>query len=268
MVRTDKGRSHYLSRNQPDFKKLKKQRRGQWTDRMRLARAFTPSRSWNALKVLSSYYWSRFTRQPVQWGKPISISVEPTTACNLQCPECPSGLRQFSRPTGRLKMDHFQPWIDQLAPHTAYLTFYFQGEPYLNPQFLEMVSYARQKGIYTSTSTNAHFLDEKTAEQTVRSGLDRLIISIDGTTQEVYEQYRRAGQLDKVIEGTKQIVAARRRLKSKTPHLIFQFLVVKPNEHQIDEVYRLAKELGVDEVKLKTAQVYDYRTWQLVNPNG
>lgn len=227
-------------------------------DKAALIRAFTPRRSWNAVKVLSSYYWSRITRKPIQWGKPISLSIEPTTACNLQCPECPSGLRQFSRPTGRLRMKHFKPWIDQLAPHTAYLTFYFQGEPYLNPDFLDMVAYAKEKGLYTATSTNAHFITQETAEGTVESGLDRLIISIDGTTQEVYEQYRREGQLEKVLEGTKQMVAARKRLKSKSPHLIFQFLVVRPNEHQVEEVYRLAEELGVDEVKLKTAQVYEY----------
>ena len=47
-------------------------------------------------------------------------------------------------------------------------------------------------------------------------------------------------------------------MKSKTPHVVFQFLVVKPNEHQIPEVYKLAEELGVDQVVLKTAQIYDY----------
>ena len=67
------------------------------------------------------------------------------------------------------------------------------------------------------------------------------------------------GQLEKVIEGTKNILYWKKKLKSRTPHVIFQFLVVRPNEHQIEEVYQLAEELGVDEVKLKTAQVYDYK---------
>ena len=44
-----------------------------------------------------------------------------------------------------------------------------------------------------------------------------------------------------------------------TPHIIFQFLVVRPNQHQIAEIYRLASDIGIDEVKLKTAQVYDYK---------
>ena len=139
-----------------------------------------------------------------------------------------------------------------------YLIFYFQGEPYINPKFLEMVQYAHQKGIYTITSTNAHFLNDDNARKTIESGLDRLIISVDGTTQDVYQQYRKEGNLEHVLQGARNIVKWKKQLNSKTPHIIFQFLVVKPNEHQIPEVYRLANEIGVDEVKLKTAQVYDY----------
>ena len=190
---------------------------------------------------------------------PISISVEPTTSCNLRCPECPSGLRSFTRPTGMLQTPLFHSLIDQLAPTLSYLIFYFQGEPFLHPQLLDMVSYAASKKIYTATSTNAHYLTEDAAKKTVESGLDRLIISIDGSTQEVYESYRVGGNLDKVIEGTKNIIKAKRDLKSRTPHVIFQFLVVKPNEHQIDEVKRLGRTLGVDEVACKTAQIYDYK---------
>lgn len=217
-----------------------------------------PGRIWNAIKVLSSYYYSRMSGKAVQWGMPISLSFEPTTSCNLRCPECPSGLRSFTRPTGMLEGDFFKKVIDELSDTLWYLIFYFQGEPYLNPRFLELVKFASSKGIYTATSTNAHYLTEEAARKTIESGLDRLIISIDGTTQEVYEQYRIGGKLEKVIEGTKNIVKWKRQLKSKTPHIIFQFLVVKPNEHQISEVQQLAKELGVDEVGLKTAQVYDF----------
>jgi radical SAM protein with 4Fe4S-binding SPASM domain len=111
-------------------------------------------------------------------------------------------------------------------------------------------------------------VNDKTAKRTVESGLDRMIISIDGTTQEVYEQYRKKGKLDKVIAGTKKIIEWKKKLKSKTPHIIFQFLVVKPNEHQIDDVHKLAKELGVDEVRLKTAQVYDYENGNPLIPEN
>jgi len=221
--------------------------------------SLTPLRLWNMLQVYSSYHITRLLKRPVQWGMPMTISIEPTTACNLRCPECPSGLRAFSRPTGNLKSNFFRETINQLASRLTWLIFYFQGEPYINPEFLDMVAYAHRKGIYTITSTNGHFLDDKNARRTVESGLSRLIISVDGTTQQTYEQYRREGSLEKVLQGARNIVKWKRKLGSQTPHVVFQFLVVRPNEHQIPAVYKLAKEIGVDEVKLKTAQMYDYK---------
>jgi MoaA/NifB/PqqE/SkfB family radical SAM enzyme len=227
-------------------------------DTANLFRKLTFLRFWNALKVYTSYQVSKMMKSPVQWGLPVSISFEPTTSCNLRCPECPSGLRSFSRPTGMLKNDFFKQTIDDIHTHVLYLIFYFQGEPYLNPDFLNMVTYANHKKLYTATSTNAHYLTDEMARKTVESGLDRLIISIDGTTQDVYTQYRIGGNLEKVIEGTKNIVKWKKQLKSKTPLIIFQFLVVKPNEHQTGEIRKIAKMLGVDELRFKTAQVYDY----------
>jgi radical SAM protein with 4Fe4S-binding SPASM domain len=231
-----------------------------WNDSVNLASKLTLRRFWNGIKVLCSFYASRLLNKPVQWGFPVSISFEPTTSCNLRCPECPSGLRAFTRPTGMLEKDFFTRTIDEIHKELLYLIFYFQGEPYLNPDFLEMVKYASDKGIYTATSTNAHYLNDSVAKRTVESGLDRLIISIDGTTQDVYKQYRVGGNIDKVIAGAKNIVKWKKTLNSKTPFVFFQFLVVKPNEHQIEDIKRLAKEVGVDEVRFKTAQIYEYET--------
>ncbi len=229
-----------------------------WNDTINLISKLTWQRMLNALKVYASYQYSKILGKPVQWGMPVSISFEPTTSCNLRCPECPSGLREFTRPTGMLQKDFFTETIDDIYQDLLYLIFYFQGEPYLNPNFLDMVAYASKKGIYTATSTNAHYLSDEKARKTVESGLDRLIISIDGTTQDVYQQYRVGGKLDKVLEGARNIVKWKKELNSKKPFVFFQFLVVKPNEHQIADIKKLAKEIGVDQVRFKTAQVYDY----------
>ncbi|MEO6882712.1 MAG: radical SAM/SPASM domain-containing protein [Bacteroidia bacterium] len=228
------------------------------TDGINFLSKLTFSKSLNAVQILGSFYFSKITKQVRHRGMPISISIEPTTSCNLRCPECPSGKREFTRPTGMLEKNFFKKVLDELENNLLYLIFYFQGEPYLNPQFLDMVKYASEKKIYTATSTNAHYLNSENAKKTIESGLDRLIISIDGTTQETYEQYRIGGNLEKVIEGTKNIVAWKKKLHSKTPFIIFQFLVVKPNEHQIEDVKKLAKNLGVDDVRFKTAQIYNY----------
>jgi radical SAM protein with 4Fe4S-binding SPASM domain len=227
-------------------------------DSLNFLSKLTPRRLLNMTKVFSSYQLSKWAKRSVQWGMPISISFEPTTSCNLRCPECPSGLRAFSRPTGMLKKDFFRETIDQLSKDLSYLVFYFQGEPYLNPDFLNMVKYASSKKIYTATSTNAHYLTNEAAKKTIESGLDRLIISIDGTTQQVYQQYRVGGKLNKVLEGASNVVKWKKELRSRTPFIIFQFLVVRHNEHQIEEVKKLAKEIGVDDIWFKTAQVYDF----------
>lgn len=229
-----------------------------FTDPLNFLSKLNAAKAGNAIAVLSSFYLSKWSGKPIQWGVPFNVSIEPTTSCNLGCPECPSGLKNFTRPTGNMEYNFYKNTLDEIGDRLIYLYFYFQGEPYLHPKFLELVEYASAKKIYTVTSTNAHFLTQRKARETVASGLDRILISIDGTTQETYEQYRVGGTLEKVIEGTKNLVKAKRDAGSKTPHIVFQFLVVKPNEHQIEDVKKLATEIGVDEVKLKTAQVNDY----------
>jgi radical SAM protein with 4Fe4S-binding SPASM domain len=166
-----------------------------------------------------------------------------------------------------LDSDLFKQIINELHRELFYLTFYFQGEPYLHPEFLSLVRHASSKNIYTATSTNAHYLTDERARKTIESGLDRLIISIDGTTQDTYASYRIGGKLEKVIEGTKRLIEWKKKLKSSTPHIIFQFLVVGPNEHQIDDVKTLARELGVDELRLKTAQIYNYENGSELIPS-
>ncbi len=221
-------------------------------------RLLTIGRVLNAFKLRLSFWFSKVAKKERHWGMPMHISVEPTTSCNLRCPECPSGLRSFSRPTGMLQPQLLERIVNELHPTLASINFYFQGEPYLNTNLETMIAYAVQHKIYTAVSTNAHYLNAQRAEQTVKSGLHRLIISIDGNTQATYEQYRVGGQLEKVIDGTRAIIEAKKKLGSATPQIIFQFLVVKPNEHETDAILDRAKELGVDEVRFKTAQINDF----------
>ena len=230
-------------------------------------KTLTPYKIWNGVLILTSYYWSRLFGKGNCHGLPVSISVEPTTHCNLRCPQCISGLRDFSRPTGSIQLKNFEKIIEQSYRHLAYLLLYFQGEPYLNPSFLDMVRKASNKKIYTATSTNGHYLGQF-AEETVTSGLNRLIISIDGTDQQSYSRYRIGGNLQRVIEGTRALVRAKRKHKSRTPFIIFQFIVMRHNEHQLEDIVQLSKSLGVDDLQLKTVQVYDEEGVDLIPSNS
>lgn len=186
------------------------------------------------------------------------MSIEPVSFCNLQCPECPAGNGTLTRNKEKMSFSLFAEIVEQIKSHVLYLTLYFQGEPYLNTDFLDFVQLAAQNNIYTASSTNGHFLTDEIAKKTVESGLNKLIISVDGSSQEIYEKYRRGGDLEKVLLGITHLVKWKKELHSKTPFIEMQFLVFKHNEHQIDEVRNLAKRLEIDKLSLKTAQFNDF----------
>ena len=223
----------------------------------KLFSSLTQRRFKNLWRAYFSYKSTSFRLSGKNPALPISLSVEPTTSCNLRCPECPSGLRQFTRPTGMLKPDLFESILSQVEKDLIYLNLYFQGEPLLNPDFFQLVRMAQERGIFTNTSSNAHYFNEENARELVQSGLDRLIISIDGTDQESYSKYRVGGRLEKVLEGTKNLVNAKKQNRGRGPLLFFQFLVNGHNEDQIGEVKTLGRKIGVDHVLLKSMQVMD-----------
>lgn len=224
-------------------------------DRINRLKPLNAGRLANAVRAYHGFSRNKGGVQTPQKAWPMSLSIEPTTSCNLRCPECPSGLRSFTRPTGMLDPALLQTLLDEISPHLVYLNLYFQGEPYLHPDMNSLVRMGAERGLYTSTSTNAHFLRPERCADIVASGLSRLIISIDGMTQDTYASYRVGGQLEKVLEGTRNMVEARRSNGNRGPHLVWQFLVVGPNEHEVTEIQRQAESIGVDELVIKTAQL-------------
>ncbi|MFD2034408.1 radical SAM/SPASM domain-containing protein [Belliella marina] len=213
---------------------------------------------YNLILLSLSYQLSRVTKTPIIWGKPTTLSIEPTTSCNLRCPECPSGLRSFTRPTGMIKEDLFKKIIDENGDYLTYLHLYFQGEPYLHPKFLDFVTYANQRKVFTATSTNAHYLTLENVEKTLDSGLRQLIVSMDGITQEIYQDYRIGGDLSKVQKGLELLIQKRTERKQIYPRIILQFLVTGKNEHQLSELKSWANAMRIDELQLKSAQIYDF----------
>jgi radical SAM protein with 4Fe4S-binding SPASM domain len=209
------------------------------------------------LKIVSGYLLSRLTGRVFFRGKPVTLSIEPTNNCNLRCPECPSGMNILTRKRGSMDLERFKKIISQLSPELFHLTLYFQGEPYLNPLFFEMVKFAHIHNIRVDTSTNGHYLDAKNVASTLASGLDRLIISLDGTDAGAYQQYRIGGSFEKVIRGISEVVRQKKENRSAKPTVELQFLVLASNQHQMKEIKKLGRELGVDRVTLKTAQFYN-----------
>jgi len=212
----------------------------------------------NFIKIYLSYILSYLFKKNIKLGMPFSVSIEPTTNCNLKCKECVSGQLQFTRPEGKIDLEFYKKIIDQTYKFLLNLFIYFQGEPFLHHNFFEMVKYANSKNIFTSTSTNGHFLSAENSQKIIDSKLDKLIISLDGTTQEVYQNYRVGGNLQKVITGIKTLTDFKQKQNSKTPYIVLQFIVMGSNEHQIENIKKLAKELNVNKLELKSVQVYNF----------
>ncbi|MDZ7722809.1 MAG: radical SAM/SPASM domain-containing protein [candidate division KSB1 bacterium] len=183
--------------------------------------------------------------------------------CNLRCPLCVSGSGRIRRPRGMMSLENYKTFIKAVADRVVYITLYHQGEPYLHPKINEMVAFAKSYNLYVSTSTNAHFFDSSLkAKAVVNSGLDSMILSLDGVNPESYAHYRRGGDLHKVIDGIQQLIAAKKQLNSKTPYLFLQFLVMKHNEKELGDIKELAKKLRVDRLLIKTVQVNSYEEAQ------
>ncbi len=200
---------------------------------------------------------STILRPERPWGMPHQLMIEPTTYCNLRCALCPvtSGM---DRATGNMEFTLFKKVIDEIGDYLLFLMLWNWGEPFLNPSIYEMISYAKERKIKIISSTNGHaFMNEPLADRLVRSGIDGLIVSLDGLTQKTYQQYRRGGTLDTVIGGIKNIAAAKAKLNSRTPYVDLRFIVMKHNEHEIPELARFAQSYPVDGLTLKTLNPYD-----------
>jgi radical SAM protein with 4Fe4S-binding SPASM domain len=212
----------------------------------------------NLAQLFISFWLSRLVGRPIHWGLPFSLSVEPVNYCNLRCPQCPTGLHQITRAKGYMSVELFKALIGHQHKTLSYLILYLQGEPFLHPRFTDFARIANEKGIFSAVSTNGHFLNVEVARKTVLSGLDRLIVSVDGASQAVYQQYRVGGKLETVLDGMRNIISWKKKLGLKHPLLEMQFIVFGTNESEIDAMKKLKHEIKADVLTMKTAQIYDY----------
>jgi radical SAM protein with 4Fe4S-binding SPASM domain len=226
-------------------------------DAVRFMGCLSFSRIHNLMLLQLSWWVARFLKVLVVPAGPSALSFEPTTRCNLRCPECPSGLRQFTRDEGYADQALFAAAITSVQSHLIWLNLYFQGEPFLHPGFFQMVKRAKSLRYYVMTSTNGHHLGEQSCRDLIEAGLDRLIISVDGLDQETYSQYRKGGTLSRVLSGVETLCRVRRELGAIHPKIIVQCLKLRHNILQMEELRDAMVATGVDKVEFKTAQFYD-----------
>jgi radical SAM protein with 4Fe4S-binding SPASM domain len=191
------------------------------------------------------------------WGRPTHLQIEPTDLCNLKCDFCHVTVG-MGRPKGHMDPALFKRLIDEIGDYVFLIILWDWGEPFLNPSIYEMIAYARLKGVKVVTSTNGHLLTKPgMADKLVRSGLDTLIVALDGITQDTYELYRHGGKLETVVHGIRTVVERKRELGSATPLINLRQVVMRQNEEEIPGLKELAASLGVDALTLKTMNPYD-----------
>lgn len=220
-------------------------------ERLRKVGMFWSARERNRRAVEKS--WRK--RSPVVNGMPTTLMLEPTNACNLNCPLCPTGSGATDVPKGYMAFELFERVVSELHPYLFATNLWGFGEPMLHPRLPAMVTYLEGKNVPAEVSTNGtHLLKDSSIEKLLDSGLSRLRVSLDGASQDVYEQYRKGGSLKKIVGAIERIQQFKAQRKLSKPWLAIQFIVMRQNEHEIEGMKRLARELGVD-LRLKAVAV-------------
>jgi radical SAM protein with 4Fe4S-binding SPASM domain len=189
-----------------------------------------------------------------RFGLPPILQIEPANICNLNCLTCATGAQLMERPPLSMSFETFRNVIDQVKDYICFVAFWSWGEPFVNSEAFRMIRYAKDQNLFVHTSTNGHFLSSKEqAMKIVHSGLDSLIVSVDGLDQHTYERYRKGGELKRVIQSIEKILTERNAAEVRTPLVTLRFIVMKHNEHQVANVKDFAEHLGVDYVTFRTA---------------
>ncbi|MHB8158777.1 MAG: radical SAM protein [Desulfocucumaceae bacterium] len=210
---------------------------------------FTPYNSARKLGNLLLLLFQNILKPEKAWAKPVKLIIEPFNGCNLHCPLCPTGRMVTDRKVSALSLDLLKKAVDPLAPYLYEVYLYNWGEPLLNPELFEFVKYCSQRRIRTIVSSNLTLFEPKMMDELLASGLDTLIISLDGTSSQTYLQYRQGGNFEKVMANMKGILKEKGNRKSGRPKVVWQFIVFSFNEQEVSGAVKTAREAGVDEIR-------------------
>lgn len=186
-------------------------------------------------------------RRPDYVGSyPTTIIIDPNNVCNLSCKLCITGQGKSKRLPKLLAFSDFKKIIDQLGEWAINLDLYNWGEPFLNKDLFKMITCAKRWNLKVAISTNLNHFSPQMAQELIKSGLDRLILSLHGATEETTQRYMVGNDFNKVIENLKLLIQTKRKLKSQKPEIIWRYVVSRYNEREVDKAQKLSQKLGVD----------------------
>lgn len=191
-------------------------------------------------------------------GYPYSAIIETGNYCNLQCPTCPTPQKMIHRKKELMSFDNFKKVIDNIKDLVYVVHLYFSNAPLLNPDIFRMARYAHENNLFTSISTSATLLNEEKTKELFESGLDEIILCLDGVTKESYEPFRVGANFEKVFQNIKYICQQKQILKLKKPFIELQFILNKLNYHEVEDIKKIAKDFKVDRLRIKTISLGRY----------
>lgn len=196
----------------------------------------------------------------------VHLMVEPSSRCNLRCPLCPTGSRSLSRKRPFLPENVFAAAVNEFVRLGGRkLSTWAYGEPFLHPRVFDMIRYASARGLSVRASTGGYLFSRRDwLAALLSSGLDLLIVSLDGADQATLEQYRVGADFSAIVSGLRQLSEARTSAGIDL-RIELQFIVMHHNEHQIAEMRELAQDLGCDfvvkSVNIGMVQVASPEQW-------
>lgn len=197
---------------------------------------------------------------------PLHLDIEASCSCNLRCSFCATQYEPV-KGQGFMSFDTFKKIIDEGSEYglcALKMNSGNRGEPLLNQFLPEMVAYAKSKGIKdVYFNTNATLLTPDISRKIIEAGLDRLSISFEGTTAEVYESYRVGAKFDKVMKNIKDFIAIRNEMGKNKPLLRVQTVAVGELAEKLDE-YKSFWEKIADEVIYFDLKDHFHKQYDLV----
>lgn len=165
---------------------------------------------------------------------PIRLWIEPTSMCNLKCSLCPNKDMSGNQ-KGLMDFELFKKIIDEVSTYAYDINLFHRGESLLHADIVEMIQYAKSRGVYTRIHTNGTLLTESLSRQIFNSGLDFLSFSFDSYDKKLYETNRVNSDFDKTLSNIVTFLEMKKKLKRKKPFTVLQFMEYSGNSSKIQE---------------------------------
>ncbi len=191
-------------------------------------------------------------KRTVATGRPAHMKIELTNFCNLACPMCPH--EQMERDVGYMKPALFRKIIDDSAPALEFAYLHHLGESLFHGKIGEFIKYGRLKGVAMGLSTNATYLDQRKGRVLLESGLDFLVISMDGASPDTYDRIRVGGDFATTIKNVRAFFDLKKQLPNHLT-VVVQMIVTAQNHH---EVKRFAELWSADGAQVMIKEARDW----------